>query len=515
MMTRSFLMLLLLSYLVTTANAQTIPYAPPKFAGSDRLENLQAVFPEVDRVFRDLAEEKKLPGLVYGIIFDGKLVHTGEVGFANLELKTPATADTAFRIASMTKSFVTLSIFKLRDDGKLRLDDPVKKYLPEFRNVRPPTKDSPEITIRHLMSMSSGLPEDNPWGDRQMAITKEALRDFVSGGLSFSNPPGQQYEYSNLGFVLLGQIVSKASKMPFQKYITENILRPLGMLHTGWEYTHYPADQFALGYRWEHEAWKPEPILHDGEGAACGGLITTLNDFAKYVEIHLDAWPARDEPENGPVRRATLRDLQKPQILTGMSPNSGISDGKGSNPEVSFYGYGLGWTVDGRGIIRIGHSGGLPGYGSNYRFLPDLNLAVIAFANRTYAPAHLGVTKALSILVERGHLHPRETSVSPILETRKAQVGEWIVSWDEKLGQEIAAENFFLDKSREDWMKLAHETLAKAGAINSIGPMKPLNQLRGSFPMQGSNGTVNVWFTLTPEKNPKVQELTLSFTPKE
>src|SRR5205823_1710866 len=123
----------------------------------------------------------------------------------------------------------------------------------------------------------------------------------------FSNPPGQEYEYSNLGFVLLGQVISKVSKVPFQKYITDKILRPLGMVNTGWEYARYSPEKFAFGYRWEHEGWKAEPILHDGEGAACGGLVTTLNDFARYVEMHLDAWPARNDPESGPIARATLR----------------------------------------------------------------------------------------------------------------------------------------------------------------------------------------------------------------
>src|SRR4029079_1959957 len=149
-------------------------------------------------------------------------------------------------------------------------------------------------------------------GDRQMAITRDSLRDFVKGGLSFSNPPGQEYDYSNLGFVLLGQVITKAAKMPVQRYITENLLRPLGMDHTGWEYSNYASGKFAVGYRWEHEAWNLEPILHDGEGAACGGIITTLNDFARYVAMHLDAWPARDDAETGPVRRSTPRGLHKP-----------------------------------------------------------------------------------------------------------------------------------------------------------------------------------------------------------
>src|SRR6185369_1444265 len=165
--------------------------------------------------------------------------------------------------------------------------------------------DSPPITIRHLMTMTTGLPEDNPWGDRQMADTKAELEKLVGSGLSFSNPPGQSFEYSNLGFMLLGRIVTKVAGVRFQDYITEKILKPLGMKNTVWEYADIPADKLALGYRWEHDAWRLEPILHDGEGAALGGIITTLDDFSRYVAFHLSVWPARDDPDTGPVRRAT------------------------------------------------------------------------------------------------------------------------------------------------------------------------------------------------------------------
>jgi CubicO group peptidase (beta-lactamase class C family) len=202
--------------------ADAIKYAKPEFAQTNRAQNILGVLPEVDKTFEEFAQTEHVPGLVYGVILDGKLIHSRALGFANLERKIPASHDSAFRIASMTKSFVVMAVFKLRDEGKLRLDDPVEKYLPEFRQVKLPTADSPPVTIRNLMTMTTGLPEDNPWGDRQLAITKTALKAFVSGGLSFSNPPGQQYEYSNLGFVLLGQIVSRTSGIPFQRYITQH-----------------------------------------------------------------------------------------------------------------------------------------------------------------------------------------------------------------------------------------------------------------------------------------------------
>ena len=469
--------------------------------------------PEVDKLFRDFARAEHFPGMVYGIILDGRLVHSRAIGFADLKRKIPAASDTAFRIASMTKSFVSMAVFKLRDEGKLSLDDPVEKYLPEFRNVRAPTSDSPPVTVRNLMTMTTGLPEDNPWGDRQLAISQEALKKFVSGGLSFSNPTGQQYEYSNLGFVLLGQVVSMASGMPFQQYIATHILGPLGMTNTHWEFAEIAADKLALGYRWEHGVWSLEPMLHDGEGAACGGLITTLDDFAKYVQFHLNAWPARDDPDLGPVRRGTVREMHRPFVISKMAPKEMLLDGVTPNPMVSFYGYGLGWSVDSRQIITLTHSGGLPGFGSHYRFLPDYGLAVIAFANRTYAPVGQPCNKAINILLAQSGIRPRAIVVSSILQARARQLGELVKSWDLRLSDEIVAENFFLDKSREDWVRTSGETLAKAGKIKSVGGVIPENQLRGTFPIFGEKGRVDVHFTLTPESVPKVQELDLMFIP--
>ncbi|HAM72703.1 MAG TPA: serine hydrolase, partial [Verrucomicrobiales bacterium] len=445
----TLLLLLLLLVAAPRARAAEAPaFAQPAFADPDRRKGAEAVLPEIDTVFADLARKEHLPGLVYGVVMEGRLIHARGLGFANLEQRIEATPQTAFRIASMTKSFVTLAILRLRDEGRLSLDDPVARHLRELRRVRAPLADAPPITIRNLMTMTSGLPEDNPWGDRQMAITREALQRFVEGGLSFSNPPGQEYEYSNLGFVLLGQVIRKASGIPFQEYITRRILLPLGMTNTVWEFSRVPAGRFALGYRWEHDTWTREPVLHDGEGAACGGLITTLEDFAKYTAFHLGAWPARVDADTGPVRRATVRELHRPFVLSGPPMQGTLLDGTTPNPGVSFYGYGLGWSIDGRKVVSIGHTGGLPGYGSHFRFLPDHDVAVIAFANRTYAPARRGCVDAMNRLLEHGHLQPRGLVASAILATRARQVGEMIRTWDPRLAEEVVAENFFLDRSR-------------------------------------------------------------------
>jgi CubicO group peptidase (beta-lactamase class C family) len=174
------------------------------------------------------------------------------------------------------------------------------------------TKDATPITIRHLLTHAAGYPEDNPWGDRQLAVSDAELVAIYKKGVSFSNNPGQGYEYSNLGFATLGYIIKKVSAKPMRLISTNNILKPLGMTHTYWEYTKVPKEQLALGYRWLDNQWVEQPLLHDGAYGAMGGLITTIEDFSKYIALHLDAWPPRDDAETGPIKRSSIREMQYP-----------------------------------------------------------------------------------------------------------------------------------------------------------------------------------------------------------
>src|SRR5919201_1364815 len=137
-------------------------------------------FADVDKLFQDFASANHVPGAVWGVVIDGRLAHTGATGYRELATKSSPNADTVFRIASMTKSFTAMSILKLRDEGKLALDDPAEKYVPELASLKYPTSDSPKITIRHLLSHSEGFPEDNPWGDQQLAVSEEQFSRMLS-----------------------------------------------------------------------------------------------------------------------------------------------------------------------------------------------------------------------------------------------------------------------------------------------------------------------------------------------
>ena len=235
-----------------------------------RLASMKRALPAVNKIFEDFAKENHLPSIAYGIVADGKLIYSGATGIVNLQNKTKATTQSLFRIASMTKSFTAMAIMKLQEEGKLSITDPASKYVPEMKGFKYLTLDAAQINIYNLLTMTAGFPEDNPWGDRQLEDTAEEFLDFLKGGVSFSSVPGHQFEYSNLGYAILGLIVTRASGMPYQQYITKNILQPLGMNNTYWEFSDVDAHQLVIGYRWEDQQWKEEPMLHDGAYGAMG-----------------------------------------------------------------------------------------------------------------------------------------------------------------------------------------------------------------------------------------------------
>jgi CubicO group peptidase (beta-lactamase class C family) len=185
-------------------------YPPARFTDPDRIQKLEAAFPQIDEIFRAFADQERIPGMVWGIVIDQRLAHVAASGVQDRISKVPAGGTTVFRIASMTKSFTALAVLKLRDAGKLSLEDPVAKWLPEFARVHLPTRDTAPLRIRDLLSHSAGFPEDNPWGDQQLAASEGDLTRWLQHGIPFSTAPGTRYEYSNYAFGLLGRIVAEA-----------------------------------------------------------------------------------------------------------------------------------------------------------------------------------------------------------------------------------------------------------------------------------------------------------------
>jgi CubicO group peptidase (beta-lactamase class C family) len=492
--------------LSTVCFSQTT-YQAATFAEADRLERCKNAFAAADKIYKDYAVKNHLPAIAYGIVLDGALVHSGTTGIINLDTKKPAETKSLFRIASMTKSFTAMAIVKLRDAGKLSLSDPAEKYVPEMKNFKPLTKDAGKITIHNLLTMTAGFPEDNPWGDRQLEDTEQELTNFLKQGVSFSSVPGFQFEYSNLGYAILGNIITRVSGMPYQQYITNEILKPLGMNDTQWEYSKIDKGRLAIGYRWEDEQWKEEPMLHDGSYGAMGGLFTSIEDFSKYVALHLAAWPPRDDEDKAPVKRSSVREMQTPfmpRLLAEAKDRYGLVCSV-----LAGYAYGLGYLQDCKGVVRISHGGGLPGFGSDYRFYPEYGIGVMSFANRTYAGTGATNTRVIDTLLMISGIKPRVLPASDILNKRREQLIPVLTTLNEKPGEEIFAENFFLDKSREARLLHHRKIMGEAGAILSYGPLVAQNQLRGYMIVVGEKKNIRVYFTLSPEANPKIQQLDL------
>ena len=488
-------------------------YQPPAFVNDDRVEKIKAVAPEIEQLFEQYRKENNIPGIAYGIVVDDELVVSSATGQIDLDKERLASSQSAYRIASMTKSFTAMAITKLRDEGKLLLSDPAAKYVPEVAKLEYLTSDAPTIDIENLLTMTPGFPEDNPWGDRQLEETDQMLVDLIGSGISFSNVPSFTYEYSNTGYAILGRIISKVSGQPYQDYIRENILQPLGMNQTYWEYEKVPEDLLVIGYRWEDEQWKLEPMLHDGSFGAMGGLITTIEDFSKYVSFHLSAWPPRSDDDIGPVKRSSLREMQTPQFARLFAR---ATDPQGEVcPTMAGYGYGLRVNKDCHGITWGTHGGALPGFGSNYVFFPEYGVGMMAFCNLTYTTPW-PLAKIRKLLFEEQGLPARQMPASDILLERQKQIVQLIQSWegDTQIEESILAENFYLDKSRGHRVREVKQIMSEAGAIQEAKDLLPLNQLRGSFDLQTENGLVDVFFTLSPESVPKIQRLYLSFEAK-
>ena len=264
-------------------------------------------------------------------------------------------------------------------------------------------------------------------------------------GIPFSTAPGTAYEYSNFGFAILGRIVANVSAQPYATYVSENILLPLGLDSTTLQAAEVPAGRLAHGYRWQDDAWIDEPPLPDGAFGPMGGMLTSTADLGRYVGFLMNAWPPRDDPETGPVRRASVREMQQ-VWRPGPATVRRRADG---SVELSAGGYGFGLGV--RQTCEFGqvvsHTGGLPGYGSVMTWLPEYGLGVIGMVNLTYTSARAAANEAVLRLVKTAGLEPRQPTPSPALLEARDSVNRLPMNWDDELAESIAADNLFLDQS--------------------------------------------------------------------
>lgn len=347
------------------------------------------------------------PGIAIGIVYDGELLWGKGYGYADVASKTPVTLDTRFRIASITKTFTATGIMQLRDEGKLSLDDPASKYLDWF-DLR--FEDAPEITIRNLLTHSSGLPRDshNPmWTD----LDAPDWDNFVieTKKRQPTRAPYDKFAYSNLGYSVLGGIIEAVSGQSWEDYLKENILDPLGMTET------YPRPtkddpKLAKGYTRFSKTYERNPmdffLMNSFEASA--NFASTVNDLVKYARFHLSQGTT-------PILSGhTLRDMHRIHWLY---------DGWDG-------GYGLGIAVQKvKDWVITGHSGGYPGYLTGFTVDRDHNAGVILLTNALASEPYAYVEQAYKLVMPE--IIEATEKATPEADPAWAKyVGDYASDWD-------------------------------------------------------------------------------------
>lgn len=346
---------------------------------ADRLHDLAA------RWFR----EQRVPGLAVGVVRDGALAWTGSYGYADRASGRPVGPGTPFRIASITKSFTATAILQLRDDGRLRLDDPLVAHVPEAGAITNPFGPIEEVTIRRLLTHAAGLPIGSiPGGDPWQV--HDLGEDEVLAALGRLTLPGRVdsgWRYSNLGYELLGAVVSRLSGDSFAGYVQRAILGPAGLSSTTFEPGGELAERAATGYRpgrFDDDLsvappYDPAAIQPDA------GLWSTVEDLARWLTLHSRIGDDDRRGEDGRVLDGrTLREMQRPAVL--------------ANDEWT-YAQGFGWgTIRLADVSWLGHTGSLNGFRAIVRFRAADKLGVVALVNGAVRPNPLAHEIATIVL---------------------------------------------------------------------------------------------------------------------
>jgi CubicO group peptidase (beta-lactamase class C family) len=267
-----------------------------------------------------------------------------------------------------------------------------------------------------------------------------------------------------------------------------------------------PRDQRALGYRWEDNQWRLEPTLGPGAFGAMGGLQTSANDYARWVNFLLSAWPPRDGADSGPVRRATVRELVQGSNYPRLRDRAART-GTSASRQPATYGMGMQVAIDDELGLTVSHSGGYPGYGSHVLLLPDRGIGIFAFANRTYAGPSVAVWDAAIALNGAGLLgKEREVPISADLESAYRAAGMMYKSGDVATARDHLAMNFLLDRDADGWARELAKLKAEVGECETTAPVTATGTLSGDFTWRCDHGRIEGSLTLAPTRPPLIQE---------
>ena len=278
-------------------------------------------------------------------------------------------------------------------------------------------------TLRHLLTMSAGLANDDPWADRQEAMSDAEFDATCAGGVRLLWAPGTTFEYSNLGYALLGRVVQVAAGRRYQEFVTEELLRPLGMTSTAFS----PPDcAVASGFDKQGDEWVELPFSGPGAFSPIGGLFSTVTDLAQWMR-----WLMGDDAD-GPLRVESRREM-------GHGVQSRAAEGDG----VALYGFGLVEVHHPEHGRFVYHSGGYPGFSAHIRWHPATGLGIVALENATYAGVSVPAAAALDALLAGPPVEPWPE----VLAAQDALTTMIRTGWDDGVAAALVTANVAEDRS--------------------------------------------------------------------
>ncbi len=416
------------------------------------------------RIDAELAKGK-IPGLAVGVVRDQELIWSRGFGKANLATGKSPDEHTLHRVASITKTFTATAIMQLRDEGKLHLDDPLAKFIPEFGKVHVQAGTLSGVTLRRLLAHHSGLVSETP------LPTWDALefpsRDDVLAALPQTEvviPQDSAFKYSNLAYGLLGEVVARVSGMPYFDYIQQHLIDPLGMSGSVFALDDKSRQRFAVGYMGDmySDQFQPAPYSQLNGVAACGQLHSSVSDLAKWISAQLRTDAKTREGENI-LAGTSLNEAHRPQYL---EPDWSVA-------------YCLGWRANRYGNeIFHGHGGGIHGFASQISFSKKHRVGVICLAN---VWPHPGVLPLASDLL----LHVVEVQNSvPRAEEKSTPVPPQYERW---LGQYLAFPQIVLQVVwRNDRLQIEKSPLSEY-ALHVPAELEPVAE--NTFIIRGGRGS--------------------------
>jgi CubicO group peptidase (beta-lactamase class C family) len=354
--------------------------------------------PVVDAVVAELApilaskvgafrREHRLPGVAAGIATRDGLRWWHGAGFADPATGRRPDERTLYRIASISKTITATTVLQLRDEGRLGLDDPAVRHLPELAAVADPFGSIEALTIRRLLQHTSGLQGEAPWQDTDRIWMYRPAELLAALPLArVATPPEVDHKYSNLGFELLGLIVARIAGVPFPQHARATVLDPLGMRDTVWHPDEEQSPRRAVGHDARARDDRP-PVARDiasDTATADGGLWSTLEDLGRWVAQQLRADPALERGPGQVLAGRTLAEMHRPTFA--------------SKPDLT-EAQGLCWYATRKGeTILVGHSGALWGFLSNVSFSAAGRVGAIVLLNGVGPASTLARTLVEAVL---------------------------------------------------------------------------------------------------------------------